>query len=247
MKKKFFLLLTLLISTLLILPIVSLADDDDDKDEIKGVITSISGDTISFVTKYGEEKNVQLNRNIKVEKKVNGDIVPGMRIEVEYKNGKMKEVEIKHSKNERGYNSTPVQDDSWLTWKRTNEKNPTATLPFSEPTTISVKVNNEQAKTLSVFPINGQAFVAASDMTPLLDANITFYGKIGIVEVSKLNKELLFRLQTNVVYENMSKTPIEVAPFIYENKLYLPINVLANGLGYHLAWDEQTKTISLKG
>lgn len=242
MKKIFYLLLTLLFSIQLLSPVV-LADDDDD--EVKGVITSVSSDTISFITKYGEEMTVQLNNNIHLKKKVNGNIAPGMKIEVEYKNGAIKEIEIEHGKNEHRY--SPINDNSWLTWKRTNEKNPSATLPFTGQTTIPVQVNNQLSKTLTVIPVNGQAFIQASDFSSLLDATVTYYDKIGVVEVVKQNKELLFKLQSNVAYENMTKTPIEEAPFVIDNELYLPINVLANGLGYSLTWNEQTKTMIVKG
>lgn len=218
------------------------------EEEIKGVITSVSGDKISFITRNGEEKTVQLTNDIRLKKKVNGDITPGMKIEVEYRNGTIKEIEIEHSKNQQVY--TTVQsgnDNSWLTWKRTNEKNPSATLPFNEQTTISVQVNDQQPKSITMIPINGQAFVPVSELSPLLDATVTFHENIGIAEVTKQNKELLFKIQSNVVYENMNKTPIEEAPFILENKLYLPINALANGLGYELTWDAQTKSLLMKG
>ncbi|OKO88701.1 hypothetical protein BRO54_3567 [Geobacillus proteiniphilus] len=39
-----------------------------------------------------------------------------------------------------------------------------------------------------------------------------------------------------MVYENMKKTPMPLPIFMEQGKLYIPISVLANGLGFQVAW-----------
>lgn len=127
----------------------------------------------------------------------------------------------------------------WYLWTRTVES-VKGELPFSEPKNVAYQnsVSGEQLSIYSI-PSKGEIFIPGKRVSEFLGAKAVFYPASRILEISKDDTELIFRADTNVSYEDKVKTPIPAAAMFFNGDVYLPISVVANGLGFSVEWDEQ--------
>lgn len=127
---------------------------------------------------------------------------------------------------------------TWNIWTR-ETVNTKGNLPFTEAKTVTMKRANSTATIKSyVVPRDGEIFVPAQDVAGFLNADATYYPTSTILEVKSATAELVFRANTNVVYENNTKTPLPASAFTMNDTVYVPISALTNGLGYTVEWQE---------
>lgn len=221
---------------------------NDDEYEIEGIVTAFDGRTISLVTKRGENVTVPINNQTRIDKKSKGEIGAGMKIEVEYKkSGEIKKIELEGNEYKKINTSNTqyqIETYSWQVWNPENSYVENKYSAIQEAKQIFIESNLRQ-KEIHVIPFDGQILVPLEEITEFLDAQLTYYDTIGVAEVKKGDTEFLFKLNKVVAFENMKKVVIPSPLQIQENELYLPINVIANGLGYQLSWDEEKSTITI--
>ena len=136
-------------------------------------------------------------------------------------------------------NNTDTQGQ-WNIWTRTATVNTDSTLPFKDAKTATFKVDNNTFK-LYVIPKKGELFVPAGKLTTKLGGKSKYYKNSKIINTNVNGSQLIFRANTNVVYENLVKTPIPAKSFIYKDDIYVPISVILNSLGYSIDWQEDTQ------
>lgn len=133
-----------------------------------------------------------------------------------------------------------VTQGQWNIWTRTATVNNDSTLPFKDAKTATFKIDNQTFQ-LYVVPKKGEVFVPAGKLTTKLGGNSKYYKDSKIMKTNINGNELIFRANTNVVYENLVKTPIPAKSFIYKDDIYVPISVILNSLGYSIDWQEDTQ------
>lgn len=148
------------------------------------------------------------------------------------------------------YQGTPVETVpepavTWDEWSRT-VSNGEGTSPIAISKTVSLENPDGKQQKIYVIPKQGQIMVPAVEAAEFLRADVTFYKTSKITEMQLDSNELIFKSDSNAVYENDVKTPMPVEAMMYQNKLYIPISVLTNGLGYNVTWDETTQTFSIQ-
>lgn len=134
--------------------------------------------------------------------------------------------------------------NTWYRWTRNLAEKEDKFIPIKSTTKLQFileETNTEQSFTVRVK--DGQPVVNGKDIAAFLGAEHTFYDESEILQLSLHNLSLVFRGSTAIVYENGVKTPSSATATRVGYDLEVPINVVANGFGYKLQWDEQLKAI----
>lgn len=141
-----------------------------------------------------------------------------------------------------------VVKESWFKWSRSAvDPNEIAPLPISQAAEVSLKLNNEEPIKIEAIPDGSQLLVPVEEVGKYLGAKTIIYPKSEIVEISKDNLQLIVRNNTKVVYEDMKKTPMQAQVIKKNDQYYMPISVLANGLGYQILETTTNNQIDIKG
>lgn len=141
----------------------------------------------------------------------------------------------------------PIENTEWYIWSR-EISSLKGELPFNKPKNLTLEnrsSNNEQLVAF-VIPKQGEIFVPGKIVSKFLGAKPILYSKSRILEVRNGDTELIFRAKANIAYENMVKTPLPAKAFFQNQDVYLPISVVANGLGFSVEWDEGEQKILLQ-
>ena len=140
-----------------------------------------------------------------------------------------------------------IVKESWNKWSRSAaEPTETAALPISQASKISLLINNEDPIQISAIPDISQLLVPVEEVAKYLGATTIVYPNSEIIEIKKDSMNLIVRNNTKVVYENLKKTPMQSAVTKKENTYYMPISVLANGLGYQITETVTNNQIQLE-
>lgn len=139
------------------------------------------------------------------------------------------------------YPTASVQD-TWNNWSRTVlvEK---GSLPVNEPTLVSLTVENEKNNlSFTIIPRDGELFVPGAAVAKTLGSTAKVYETSQILDITSTNAEMIFKANTNVVYENRVKIPLPSVAFSMNGDIYVPISALINGLGYSVQWQAENQT-----
>ncbi len=141
-----------------------------------------------------------------------------------------------------------VVKESWFKWSRSvAEPSEIAPLPISQASEMSLKMNNEEPIKIEAIPEGSQLLVPVEKVAKYLGAKTVIYPKSEIVEINKDAMHLIVRNNTKVVYENMKKTPMQAKVTKKNDQYYMPLSVLANGLGYQIMETTANNQIEVKG
>ncbi|MCZ0757016.1 copper amine oxidase N-terminal domain-containing protein [Anoxybacillus sp. J5B_2022] len=133
-----------------------------------------------------------------------------------------------------------VKREYWYKWSRSaNIPNEYATTPISSKQTVPIYLESKDPLYITAIPVQGQIFVPFEDTAKYLGASVTVYPNSQIGEIQLNHRHLIVKNGTRVAYENMKKTPMPLPIFSENGELYIPISVLANGLGFQVAWTKQ--------
>ncbi|MDR4887790.1 copper amine oxidase N-terminal domain-containing protein [Fredinandcohnia sp. QZ13] len=137
-----------------------------------------------------------------------------------------------------------IQPSYWNIWTRDTIASLTDTLPFQEPKEVTVELNGKSGR-FYIVPMEGQLLISGEKMAKFFGAEYTFYQESRIFEASTNQVELIVRAGSNVVYENMVKTPMPTKAQYFEKSVFLPVSVMANAFGYRVNWDEANGNITM--
>ena len=131
----------------------------------------------------------------------------------------------------------------WSIWKR--DLSPKASeLPISSNKELQLILVDEKKERMFPIRISGdQLTILGTEFAAFFEADATFYEESEILELKKGDDTLVFRGNTSIVYENGVKTPSSAKALRQGNDLNVPLNVIANGFGYKLRWDDKQQAI----
>lgn len=134
---------------------------------------------------------------------------------------------------------------TWDVWSRTLDTDK-GTLPFASSKTV--KIENQDGKQMDsyVIPKQGEIMIPTEKTAEFIGATVKYYKTAKIAEMKLNGNELIVKSGSNAVYENDTKTPMPVEAMMYQDKLYIPISVLTNGLGLNVTWDETKQTFMIQ-
>lgn len=137
------------------------------------------------------------------------------------------------------------QTDYWNLWSRQPSNNPNNSLPITEPSEVSVIIDQNKIVIFAI-PQDGQILIPANEIAKAIGAKAVYYPNSKISVLSKGNIELIIKAGSNAAYENKVKTPMPIQAVSYENTVYLPISVAANAFGYRLQWNSTQNVMELQ-
>lgn len=139
------------------------------------------------------------------------------------------------------YEANVTGEGTWNIWTRSIVQND-GNLPFTHSQTISMHFDNKTIKCY-VIPREGTLFVPAKKVAEALNGKAHYYKTSKIMNVQLQDEQLIFRADTNVVYENLIKTPMPSKAFQFNNDLYVPVSVILNAFGYSVDWQDNKQQI----
>lgn len=172
--------------------------------------------------------------------------------EKDYKDDDYDEKDYKDDEYEGdSYNNSSEMTDfqqqvtTWNVWTREIGSTNQGALPIKSPANVKIKIDGTNSEIFAV-PTGGQLYVPAQQVGELLGATVKEYPNSGIMEIQKGQTQLIVRIGSNAAYENMVKTPMPVVVIQYNNKLYIPISVIANAFQHKVEWDDASQTLLLQ-
>lgn len=136
-------------------------------------------------------------------------------------------------------NRTNVVKESWNKWSRLSTVGVAQEqLPLKQSMNVKIQ-NGDQTISILAYPYKSEILVPIKSTAELLGADVIIYEKISAIEIAYQQKQLIARLGSRAVYENGLKIPMIVPVLSYDNQLYAPISMLADGLGYTVTYEPQ--------
>lgn len=130
-----------------------------------------------------------------------------------------------------------AEQGKWNLWTRSMVQND-GVLPFNDSKTVNFAIEGKTIKCY-VIPKSGDVFVPVQKLTEALGGQATYYKTSKIMDAKLKDEQLIFRVNTNVVYENLTKTPMTSKTFLFNKDVYVPASVLLNAYGYSVDWQEE--------
>ncbi len=134
-------------------------------------------------------------------------------------------------------NDSLAEQGKWNLWTRSMVQND-GVLPFNDSKTVNFAIEGKTIKCY-VIPKNGDVFLPVQKLTEALGGQVTYYKTSKIMDAKLKDEQLIFRVNTNVVYENLTKTPMTSKTFLFNKDVYVPASVLLNAYGYSVDWQEE--------
>ncbi len=166
----------------------------------------------------------------------------------EYEEGEGENHEYEEEEGEYHYEEDAAGNDqpsteeslSWQKWNRSSADWDSGTL-FQQSSVQEMPLSAEnRTGQIKAFEYKGQLMVESRKAAELLDAGYIGYETTGTAEVWKDGSHLIFKEGSHAVYENMKKTPMPAEVHLKNKELYVPVSVIANGLGYVIEGNTQT-------
>ncbi|MEX2459726.1 MAG: copper amine oxidase N-terminal domain-containing protein [Paenibacillaceae bacterium] len=127
---------------------------------------------------------------------------------------------------------------------------PSLTPSFVNGQSASIQVDGQSASlnvTLSVGQGGGsEVRVNTEKVLDYLNVPYVKYSKGSLLEMYVDERHVIFHDGKSIAYVNGQKYSLPAAPVSQNGQLLIPLNVLANQLGYSLQWDDNTQIFLLK-
>ncbi|RAK19473.1 copper amine oxidase-like protein [Anoxybacillus vitaminiphilus] len=137
-----------------------------------------------------------------------------------------------------------LKQEYWYKWSRSPEApDKFAATPISSEKTVPIQFKEKDLLYTNVIPMKGQLFVPLEETAQHLGASVIVYSTSKIAEIKLNDKLLIVKNGSRAAYENMKKTPMPLPIFEKNQKLYIPISVLANSLGFQVTWTKQQQIL----
>ncbi|MDQ0163202.1 copper amine oxidase N-terminal domain-containing protein [Aeribacillus alveayuensis] len=141
-------------------------------------------------------------------------------------------------------NRIVLKQEYWYKWSRSPEApDKFAATPISSEKTVPIQFKEKDLLYTNVVPMEGQLFVPLEETAQHLGASVIVYSTSKIAEIKLNDKLLIVKNGSRAAYENMKKTPMPLPIFEKNQKLYIPISVLANSLGFQVTWTKQQQIL----
>ena len=123
-------------------------------------------------------------------------------------------------------------------------------LDYIENNNINLVINSEKVSLSSPIIISDSNILfPLKEMCEKLSLpldNLTWDKGSQAVKIIYKNKELIFKINSNIAKINNLEVLIPCTPVLYKNQTYVPLRTLTEFLDYFTIWNESSKTIFIK-
>ena len=103
----------------------------------------------------------------------------------------------------------------------------------------------DEGRTTAPAIINGRILVPIRAIIEAFDGDVQWNGNAKIVDLSVGNQNILLQIGNDSALVNGIETELDVPPEIINERVMLPIRFVAENFNFGVAWDDDTKTVSI--
>lgn len=93
--------------------------------------------------------------------------------------------------------------------------------------------------------INGRTFVPLRGVFELLGAEVGWHAESRQVSVHRDPTELILELESTTALLNGAQLPMDAAPFLYQNRTFIPLRFVTEALGERVDWDPERQVVGI--
>ncbi len=139
-----------------------------------------------------------------------------------------------------------VQSDTFV-WDRTTLPLPIVAGSYQPLTLQMTKAGDPQSKLdISLLYHEQATLTPLNDTAGKLGAEVLWHPQYQIIEVKGNDNQLLFKLNKAICYENGKKLPMTVPTLLINGTVYVPADVLLDGLGWNATQDNNLNQWALE-
>lgn len=147
--------------------------------------------------------------------------------------------EVSSSDKNQSFVESPSIDLNAFTWDRYQlPKSITQNDVFYQQSYTLLKQGNPESTQVEVLFNNDIVYLPLKQTTQFLNTEILWHPNYEVIEVKTADKQLLFKINSAVSYENGKKLPMPAKTFLFNNTVYVPAGVLIDGLDYIVELDK---------
>lgn len=152
------------------------------------------------------------------------------------------EAELSSSDKNQNSVESPSIDITAFTWDRYQlPKSFTQNDTFYQQSYTLLNPGNTESTKVEVLFNNDIAYLPLKQTTQFLNAEILWHPEYEVIEVKTAEKQLLFKINSAVSYENGKKLPMPAKAFLLNDTVYIPAGVLIDGLDYTVELDKSSQ------
>jgi len=152
------------------------------------------------------------------------------------------EAELSPSDKKQNSVESPSIDITAFTWDRYQlPKSFTQNDTFYQQSYTLLNPGNTESTKVEVLFNNDIAYLPLKQTTQFLNAEILWHPKYEVIEIKTADKQLLFKINSAVTYENGKKLPMPAKAFLLNDTVYIPAGVLIDGLDYTVELDKSSQ------
>ena len=117
-----------------------------------------------------------------------------------------------------------------------------ATTAFANDAKVTVFVNGKTIQE-DAFLRQGKVFVPIRVISRELGFKVDYDPVSEKISLNDSSNEIILFLGKNIAYVNKEKKEIDVAPFMKNNKSYIPLRFISDVLGEKIVWDDANSAV----
>lgn len=111
---------------------------------------------------------------------------------------------------------------------------------------VTVNVNGQKVTFKDpILNKNGHLFLPMRNVYEIIDATVQWNQKTKTASAVRHDNEVAITVNSKIAIVNGKKVTVNVPPFLYKDKTYVPIRFLSENLGGSVQWNQQTRTVDI--
>lgn len=118
---------------------------------------------------------------------------------------------------------------------------------FGKSTDIKVNLNGKQLVFKEAKPKveNGRVLVPVSIVAKEFRANVDWIAETNSVAININDKTIYFKIGNRSAFVNGIENKLDVAPFIYKGRTFVPLSFITNCFGAKTEWISKQRTVNI--
>ena len=108
-----------------------------------------------------------------------------------------------------------------------------------------VETSIDEGRDTAPVIVNDRILVPIRAIIEIFGGNVVWDGITKTIDLSIDNQNIVLRIGNNVAFVNGRSETLDVPPEVINERVMLPIRFVAEGFNFGVAWDSETKTVSI--
>ena len=108
-----------------------------------------------------------------------------------------------------------------------------------------VETSIDEGRDTAPVIVNDRILVPIRAIIEIFGGNVVWDGITKTIDLSIDNQNIVLRIGNNIAFVNGRSETLDVPPEVINERVMLPIRFVAEGFNFGVAWDSETKTVSI--